>query len=45
MNDSIKILLTEDEMIIAAKISMQLTNLGYDVIGILSRGEEAIERT
>lgn len=30
-------------MIIAAKISMLLTNLGYKVTGILSRGEEAIQ--
>lgn len=29
-------------MIIGAKISMQLTNLGYEVTGILPRGEEAI---
>lgn len=43
MGDSIKILVVEDEMIIAAKISMQLTNLGYEVTGILSRGDEAIE--
>ena len=39
----IKILLVEDEMIIAAKISMQLTELGYEVTAILPRGEEAIE--
>ena len=43
MADSIKILVVEDEMIIGAKISMQLTNLGYEVTGILSRGDEAIE--
>jgi len=30
----------EDEMIIGAKISMQLTNLGYEVSGLLSRGED-----
>ena len=29
-------------MIIAAKISMQLTSLGYEVTGILPRGEEAL---
>lgn len=39
----IKILIVEDEMIIAAKISMQLTNLGYEVTGILPRGEEAVQ--
>lgn len=37
-----KILVVEDEMIIGAKISMQLSNLGYEVTGILPRGEEAI---
>ncbi len=43
MESSIKILVVEDEMIIAAKISMQLTNLGYEVTAILPRGEEAIQ--
>ncbi len=43
MADCIRILVVEDEMIIAAKISMQLTNLGYEVTGILCRGDEAIE--
>lgn len=38
----IKLLIVEDDMIIAAKISMQLTNLGYEVTGIVPRGEEAI---
>jgi DNA-binding LytR/AlgR family response regulator len=42
METLIKILIVEDEMIIAAKISMQLSNLGYEVTGILSRGEEAL---
>ena len=37
-----KILIIEDEMIIAANISLQLTNLGYDVTGIIPRGEEAL---
>lgn len=40
--NSVKILVVEDEMIIGAKISMQLTNLGYEVTGILPRGEDAI---
>jgi DNA-binding LytR/AlgR family response regulator len=35
--------IVEDEMIIAAKISMQLTSLGYEVTGILQRGEDAIQ--
>ncbi|HMF71154.1 MAG TPA: response regulator, partial [Flavitalea sp.] len=42
MDTLIKILVVEDEMIIGAKISMQLTGLGYEVTGILPRGEEAI---
>lgn len=42
MGHPVKILVVEDEMIVAAKISMQLTNLGYEVTGILSRGEEAV---
>ncbi len=42
MENLIKILVVEDEMIIGAKISMQLTGLGYEVTGILPRGEEAI---
>ena len=37
-----KILIVEDEMIIAANISLQLTNLGYEVTGIIPRGEEAL---
>lgn len=40
--NSVKILIVEDEMIIGAKISMQLTNLGFEVTGILPRGEDAI---
>jgi DNA-binding LytR/AlgR family response regulator len=43
MDTLIKILVVEDEMIIGAKISMQLTSLGYEVTGILPRGEEAIQ--
>lgn len=42
MDHLIKILIVEDEMIIGAKISMLLVGLGYEVDGILSRGEEAI---
>ena len=37
------ILIVEDEMIIAANISLQLTNLGYEVTGIIPRGEEVME--
>lgn len=42
-NESVKILIVEDDMIIGAKISMQLVKLGYEVTGIIPRGEEAIE--
>lgn len=42
MGNLIKILVVEDEMIIGAKISMQLTYLGYEVTGLLPCGEEAI---
>lgn len=42
MDNLIKILVVEDEMIIGAKISMQLANMGYEVTGILPRGEEAV---
>ena len=42
MDDRIKILIIEDEMIIAAHLSLQLTGLGYDVTGIIPRAEEAI---
>ncbi|MEM1356590.1 MAG: response regulator [Bacteroidota bacterium] len=38
----VKVLIVEDEMIIAAKISMHLEQLGYEVSGILSRGEKAV---
>lgn len=42
MESPVKILILEDEMIIGANISLQLSKLGYEVTGIISRGEEAI---
>ena len=42
MPKPIKILVVEDEMIIAANISLQLTSLGYEVSGIVPKGEEAL---
>jgi DNA-binding LytR/AlgR family response regulator len=42
MNSPVKILIVEDEMIIAANISLQLTVLGYEVTGIISKGEDAV---
>lgn len=38
-----KILIVEDEMVIATNLSMQLTKFGYEVVGILSRGTDAIQ--
>ncbi len=43
MDTPVKILIVEDEMIIAANISLQLSALGYEVTGIIPRGEEALE--
>lgn len=43
INAPIKLLIVEDDMIIGAKISMQLTNLQYEVTGLVPRGEEAIK--
>ena len=42
MSDKVKILIVEDEMVIAANISLQLNELGYEVTGIVPRGEEAL---
>lgn len=42
MGAPIKILVVEDEMVIGANISLQLSNLGYEVTGIIPRGEEAL---
>ncbi|MEQ8715124.1 MAG: response regulator [Cyclobacteriaceae bacterium] len=42
MDRPIKILIVEDEMVIGANLSMQLSELGYDVCGLLPRGEDAI---
>ncbi|QBN17975.1 response regulator [Flavobacterium nackdongense] len=38
------ILIVEDEMIIAANISLQLTHLGYEVTGIVPRAEEVLQQ-
>ncbi len=42
MDRPVKILIVEDEMIIGANISLQLSKLGYEVNGIIPRGEEAL---
>jgi DNA-binding LytR/AlgR family response regulator len=38
-----RFLIVEDEMIIGANISLQLSNLGHEVSAIIPRGEEAIQ--
>lgn len=43
MSEQITILIVEDEMLIGANISLQLQQLGYDVIGLVPRGDEALE--
>lgn len=43
MQNRIKILIVEDQMVIAANIANQLETLGYEVAGIIPRGEEAIK--
>lgn len=43
MQIQLKILIVEDEMLIAANIANQLEAFGYEVIGIIPRGEEAIK--
>lgn len=42
MNTQVKILIVEDEMIIAANIAMQLKDLGYSVTATIPRGEEVL---
>ncbi len=42
MRSKTRVLIVEDDMIIAANISLQLSKLGYEITGIESRGEEAL---
>ena len=42
METKSRILIVEDDMIIAANLSLQLSQLGYEITGIESRGEEAV---
>lgn len=42
MQIPLKILIVEDEMLIAANIANQLEILGYEILGIIPRGQEAI---
>jgi CheY-like chemotaxis protein len=39
-----KIIIVEDEIIVAMDLSLRLSRLGYDVIGVFSTGEEAVEQ-
>lgn len=43
MSEKVKILIVEDEMLIGANISLQLNELGYEVIGVIPRGEQALK--
>jgi len=45
MGSSKRILIVEDEALVAQDIKDTLTDLGYDVVGTVDRGEEAIEAT
>lgn len=42
MHNLVKILVVENEMTIGARISMHLSSLGYEVTGVLPRGEEVL---
>lgn len=39
----VRLLVVEDDMIIGAKIVLLLTSLGYEVTGVVARGEEALQ--
>ncbi|MGB0806868.1 MAG: response regulator, partial [Salibacteraceae bacterium] len=43
MAEKMKILVVEDEMVIAMNLTLILENLGYEVVGPASNFEEAIE--
>lgn len=45
MESKTRVLIVEDDMIIAANMSLQLSKLGYEITGIESRGEEALVHT
>jgi PAS domain S-box-containing protein len=42
--DNAKIMIVEDEGIVAADIAWQLTDLGYDVVATACSGEEAVDK-
>ena len=41
--DKIKILVVEDEIIVAMELKQQLETMGYEVVGTAASGKEAIE--
>ena len=43
MKKNIKLLIVEDELIVAENISRNLKQQGYEIVGIVSTGEEAIQ--
>ncbi len=45
MEKKTRVLIVEDDMIIASNLSLQMTKEGYEVTGIESRGEEAVLHT
>ena len=40
--DKTKILVVEDEVIVAMEMKQQLEIMGYDVVGVASTGKEAV---
>jgi len=44
MDEKIKVLIVEDEMLVAADLHDNLSKLDFDVVGIASSGEEAITK-
>lgn len=44
MGDQARVVIVEDEYIIAHDLEMQLEKLGYSVIGVFAQGEQAVEK-
>ena len=42
MSKPVKVLIVEDEALIAARISVELDELGYEVSGMVTRAEQAL---
>ena len=43
MHQPLKILIVEDEMLIAANLAMQLKNIGYCITDTIPKGEDAVK--